>query len=846
MIAPGAPESSEQRLRALEQRLKQLNDERAEVLQAIEEFKRSADRETEPTQRIQRSLLGRSLRDSAPVTPDEQLALFLQLFRCRESVYPKRWENAKSGKSGYAPACRNEWVQPLCQKPTIKCTDCGNQAFLPLNEDAVRAHLQGQWTIGTYAIDEDDSCAFLACDFDGSGWREDVSAYRESAKALGIEVAVERSRSGHGAHAWVFFDGRVPARMARNLGTLILSRCMEVRHQLSMVSFDRFFPSQDYVPKGGFGNLIALPLQKGPRESGNSCFLDERCAVVHDQWGYLAHVKRPNYQEVQRLLDRFVTHTQGSVARSHGFFDDVAWTTDRALMNTGIGSGEEGAPTIQSTVELTIGSMIHVPLKGLPGKIVGRLRKTASFPNPEFYKRQRMRLQTYPHARFIVSGELRPDEMMLPRGLIDRVTQILSGAGAQVIMRDERLPKRRITVEFAGELTHFQKVAVKTLKKTDIGVLVAPPGFGKTVVGCALIAERRVSTLVLVHRQPLLDQWRESLVKFLRLNLKDIGILGGTKKTTTGKLDLMMLQTLTRMGDIREIAQQYAHVIIDECHHIPAASFEGILKQLPARYVLGLTATPYRKDGLEDILFQQCGPVRQEIVSADEGQLEKTVTIFETGYCSPREVGHNPAYHVLMHSLVHDTGRNHRIATDVVKALSAKQFPLLISDRKEHLDTLTKGIETLTKAEVSLAQLTVVRLDGDVSLKARRLALARIREVRSQGIPLLVVATAPLIGEGVDLPELDTLVLATPLSFEGRMVQYAGRLHRLVDGKTRVRIVDYVDSSNAMLLSMYRNRVKAYRKMGYEIREPHDMLGGSPSRTRWKGAAAEQQGLELG
>ncbi len=844
MVAPGAPQFSEPQLCALELRLKQLDVERAEVLQAIKELKGASDRETESTQVTERSLLGRPLRDSAPVTPEEQLAVFLQLFRCRESVYPKRWENAKSGKTGYAPACRNEWVPPLCQKPRIKCTDCGHQAFLPLNEEAAQAHLQGQLTIGTYAIDADDSCAFLACDFDGSGWKEDVSAYRESAKALGIEVAVERSRSGQGAHAWIFFDGKVPARLARNLGTLILSRCLEARHQLSMDSFDRFFPSQDYVPKGGFGNLIALPLQKTPRESGNSCFLNERLSVIQDQWEYLAHVKRPHYQEVQRLLDRFLPSPPKASTRNEAF-DDVAWVTDRSLMDAEIGRMDDAEPTIEGTVELNVGSMILVPLTGLPEKIVGRLKKTASFPNPTFYKLQRMRMQTYPHARFIFSGELRPDEMILPRGLLDQIVLVLKRAGAHVVKRDERLAKSRIKVTFAGELTQSQKEAVKALKKTDIGVLVAPPGFGKTVVGCALIAERQVSTLVLVHRQPLLDQWKESMIKFLGLNPKDIGILGGTIKKTTGKLDLMMLQTLTRRGDLREIAGCYSHVIIDECHHIPAVSFEGVLKQLPARYVLGLTATPHRKDGLEAILFQQCGPVRHEIVSADEGELEKTVTIFETGYRSPSEVGPKPAYHVLIHSLVNDAERNNRIATDVVKALSAKQFPLLISDRKEHLDTLTTGVETLAKSEPSLTQLAVARLDGDVSLKERRLALERIREIRSQGLPLLVVATAPLIGEGVDLPELDTLVLATPLSFEGRMVQYAGRLHRLVEGKTHVRIVDYVDSSNAMLLNMYRNRVKAYHKMGYEIREPHDMLGGSPSRTRWKVAAAEQQGLDL-
>lgn len=835
---------SEQQLWDLELRLKNLDAERAEVLKSIEDLRLAAYRETKLPQVAELSILGRPLLNSAPVTPDEKIDVFLKLFRCRESVYPKRWENAKSGKSGYAPACRNEWVQPICQKPKIKCTDCCNQAFLPLNDEAARAHLEGQLTIGTYAIDEDDSCAFLACDFDGPGWKEDVSAYRDLAKALGVEVAVERSRSGQGAHAWIFFDGRVPARMARNLGTLILSRCIEVRHQLSVDSFDRFFPSQDYLPKGGFGNLIALPLQKTPRESGKSCFLDERFSVIQDQWGYLAQVKRPHYQEVQSLLDRFIPKTLGTTTRNDAF-DDVAWATDQSLMDTEIGRREEKEPTIRGTVEITFGSMIHVHLEGLPAKIVGRLKKTASFPNPEFYKLQRMRMQTYPHARFIFSGELRPNEIVLPRGLLDRVTQILSGAGAQVIIRDERLAKKRIKAEFTGELTQSQQKAVKALKKTDIGVLVAPPGFGKTVVGCALIAERKVSTLVLVHRQPLLDQWKERMVKFLGLNPKDIGILGGAKKKTTGKLDLMMLQTLTRMGDLCEITQSYSQIIIDECHHIPAVSFEGILKQFPARYVLGLTATPYRKDGLEEILFQQCGPVRHEIVSTDEGKLEKTVTIFETGYRSPSEVGQRPAYHVLIHSLVNDTGRNSRIARDVVKALSAKQFPLLISDRKEHLDTLTKGVETLVKSDHSLNQLAVVRLDGDLSIKERRLALERIRETQSQGVPVLLVATAPLIGEGFDLPELDTLVLATPLSFEGRMVQYAGRLHRLAEGKTHVRIVDYVDSSNAMLLKMYRNRVRAYRKMGYEIREPNDMLGGSTSQKLWKVAAAEQQGLEL-
>ncbi len=843
MASSESPSFLEQ-LEALELRLKQLDAERTEVLHAIEALKLAMSDESKPCRTAKLPALGRPLLASSPVTPDEQVAMFLQLFRCRESVYPKRWENAKSGKSGYAPACQNEWVQPICQKPRIKCTDCHHQAFLPLTEETVHAHLQGQLTIGTYAIDEDDSCAFLACDFDGPGWKEDVRAYRESAEALGIEVAVERSRSGQGAHAWIFFDGKVPARMARHLGTLILSRCMEIRHQLGVRSFDRFFPNQDYLPKGGFGNLIALPLQKTPRESGNSCFLDDQLAVIADQWGYLAQVRRVHAHELQSLLHRFIPQTTGATTPS-GAFDDVAWAVDQSLFNTPMGRGDEDQPTISGPVEITVGAMVRVPLDGLPGKIVGRLKKMASFPNPEFYKLQRMRMQTYPHTRFICSAELRPNEMRLPRGMLERVTEILAGAGAEVSVRDERLAKKRIKVKFTGELTPPQDKAVRTLKKTDLGVLVAPPGFGKTVVGCAMIAARQVSTLVLVHRQPLLDQWKEKLSAWLGLAPQAIGILGGTKKTITGMLDVIMLQTLTRMGDLHELALNYSQIIVDECHHIPAVSFEGILKQLPARYVLGLTATPYRKDGLEDILFQQCGPVRHEILSTDEGRLQKTVTIVETRYLSPSDVGPNPPYHVLIQSLVTDTDRNTRIATDVVKALSAKQFPLVISDRKEHLDTLTSGVATLAKTEPSLTQLAVVRFDGDLSLKARRVALERIRELKRHGVPLLLVATASLIGEGFDLPELDTLILAMPLSFEGRMVQYAGRLHRLVEGKTHVHVVDYVDSSQAMLVKMYRNRVKAYRKMGYEIREPHDMLGASPSKNLWKVAAQEQQGLGL-
>jgi superfamily II DNA or RNA helicase len=773
--------------------------------------------------------LGRFALATIPVTPLEKIELFIKLFRCRENVHPKRWENNKNGKQGYSPVCANEWVKPICQKPTIKCAECSHQKFLPLDQHAVEAHLKGLSTIGTYAIREDDSCIFLACDFDESDWQGDSAAYKQAARELGIDVAIEKSRSGRGAHAWIFFEETIPARIARSLGTLILAKCSELNIRLSLDSYDRFFPSQDYLPRGGFGNLIALPLQKTPREMGNSCFLDDKFQPFENQWGFLSHVRCLSLKEVREILDKFIPKI--NLASRQDSFDDISWITDQAILDKTTSDRIEYSLD-GAQVEISFGPMLSIPLAGLPGKVVAKLKKTSSFPNPEFYKKQRMRMPTYPERRFIFSGEMRPEEIILPRGVLDEVVKILTIAGAKVVIRDERIARRKIKVTFSGELTDIQKLAVKAWKSTDLGVLVAPPGAGKTVMGCAVIAERKVSTLILVHRSQIFDQWKAQIEKFLGIPAKEIGTLSGTKKKITGRVDLAMLQSLKNFEEFSEIAQMYSQIIIDECHHIPASSFEGVLKQLPARYVLGLTATPYRKDGLEKILFQQCGPIRHEIKSADGGVLSKSVKIFETGFRTPDDVGPRPPYHVLIHLLTNDPGRNSKIAKLAVDSILDKRFPLLISDRKEHLDVLAKLIDTEFSATGTGETLEIVRLDGDLTGKQRRAAIEQIHTIRAEGKALLLMATASLIGEGFDLPALDTLLLATPLSFEGRMVQYAGRLHRLVEGKTEVRIIDFVDSFSAMLLKMYRNRVKAYQNMGYTIHEPTGGYASLRSRTQ--------------
>lgn len=801
----------ENRILEIEKRLSDLDKEKGALLIELSRLRSSAIPEKETP------LLGSPATSSAPITATEKIDLFLKLFRCRDDVYPKLWENKSKGTKGYSPACGNEWVRGVCGKPRVKCSDCQGQSFLKLDEVAVEAHLRGTATVGTYAISTDDNCVFLACDFDGDGWQDDVRTYRNVAKSLGVDVAVERSRSGAGAHAWVFFQSPVPARLARLLGTVILSRCSEYRPNMGLESFDRFFPNQDYLPKGGFGNLIALPLQKLPREQGNTSFLDEDLNVIPDQWSYLAQVKRLSLEEFRSLVSAYLPSKPQT--KTEDGFDDISWTTDQNVLEVSDDSKNDGiAGLLNGPFELSLDSQLHIPLENLPGKIVTRLKRSASFANPEFYRRQRMRMQTYPEPRFIFSGEIRPDEITLPRGTVDSVAKILTEAGAQVVIRDERLSRKRIKATFKGELTADQARSVKVIKSHDCGVLVAPPGAGKTVMGCALIAERKVSTLILVHRQTLLEQWKERLVEFLDIDKKDIGAFGGTRKKRTGRIDIGMLQSIAKTQEMEEIAGSYSQIIIDECHHIPAASFESVMKQIPARYIVGLTATPRRKDGLEKILYQQCGPIRHEMYSADEGKLSKTVCIRETGFRTPVELGDHPPYHLLIESLVSDERRNAFIATDVVSALRSSRFPLLISDRKEHMEQL----ERLIKEQASnddLSNLKTIRMDGNLSAKQRRVALEEVGRSREAGEPTLIIATASLIGEGFDLSELDTLILSMPLSFEGRMIQYAGRLHRLSDGKSDVLIYDYLDSANAMLLKMYRNRLRAYRKMGYIIQQ---------------------------
>ena len=792
-------------IKKLELRLQQLDIERSQIVEEILSLQAEALDQSTP-------LIGSQASDNTPDTSENKISLFLSLFRCRKSVYPKLWENQKQDKKGYSPACNNEWVRGVCGKPpqgNIKCSECPSQAFPELDAQAIKNHLQGIQTIGTYAITENDTCVFLAADFDGKGWTEDVMAYKKAALNLGVHAHIERSKSGNGGHAWIFFLGPIPARTARRLGTAILSRALQERHTLSLKTYDRFFPNQDYLPKGGFGNLIALPLQQKAREKGNSVFVDENFTPYANQWEYLAQVRRLSFSDIENIVQQAIPKSNPIPVVDP---EHISMETDERLMTLAKPKIFKGL--YNGLVEIEQGAQLKIKIENLPGALVTAFKRTSTFANPKFYELERMRFQTYPESRFIFDGEILPDSLVLPRGVLDKCIELANEAGAQVNIRDTRPVHKKLKQSFMGELLPEQKTAIKKLIDHETGVLSAPPGSGKTVMACAIIAKRKAPTLILVHRQELLEQWKEQLSRFLGIPLKEVGVFSGTKKKPTGKIDIATILSLKGIEDLEEFFLPYGQIIVDECHHIPAVTFGAILKRSSARFILGLTATPYRKDGHQKILFMQCGPVRHEMKISGDHLILKKVIVRETSLKLSESLGQRPPIHLIWDELTANASRLKHIAKDVIEAVTASRFPLVISDRKEHLEALEKEITNLSSST------RVLRLEGTMGKKARKAIMEKVKKAADENSPICLLATASLIGEGVDIPRLDTLFLAMPISFKGRMVQYAGRLHRQWPGKKDVIIYDYLDTCSGLTVSMYRKRLQAYKSMGYKIHSP--------------------------
>jgi superfamily II DNA or RNA helicase len=742
------------------------------------------------------------IQESEPsrLSTAEKVELFRRLFRGRTDVYPVRWESKTTGKSGYAPACANEWRAGICNKPRIKCSDCGNRLLIPLSDSVVYKHLSGDHTVGIYPLLADDTCYLLAVDFDEAEWRDDVRAFVQSCDELGVPVALEISRSGQGAHAWVFFAGKVSARDARRLGTAIISHTCARTRQLKLASYDRLFPNQDTMPKGGFGNLIALPLQKKPRENGCSVFVDADLHPYSDQWAFLASIEAMAAHDIEPTILRA---TGGVHPLDVTFIDDedLATPWQRAVAVT-----KKLSVPMPESLTVTLANLIYFEKSALPQALANRLIRLAAFQNPAFYKAQAMRMSVWDKPRVIGNAENYPQHIALPRGCLDAAQDLLRDNGIRCDLRDERYSGESIDVAFVGTLRLDQEAAVAGMLHFDAGVLCAPTAFGKTVTAAALIARRGVNTLILVHRTELLKQWQERLQAFLGVGKGVIGTIGGGKAKPTGKIDIAVMQSLSRQGEVSPLVENYGHVIVDECHHVGAVSFDAILKRAKAKFVLGLTATPIRRDGQQPIIFMQCGPIRY--TAATPTGAPRDLEVVPRSRFSLIDLSSEAGIQDVFRYLANDLARTEAIAAEVRAAFWLGRKVLVLTERTEHLDAIQNALNGMEPPPFVL--------HGRMSKKQRATLIAAL-DALPPDAPRVLLATGKLVGEGFDHPPLDTLVLAMPVSWKGTLQQYAGRLHREHASKTDVRIIDIVDTGHPALLRMWDKRQRGYRAMGYRM-----------------------------
>lgn len=725
---------------------------------------------------------------------EAKLALYLRLFAARRDVYARYWENPRKGTKGWSPVTRDPF-----RKGTL-----WDRRPLPLTEGVISAHLHRDTQdvfIGLYPLLRDAACWWLAADFDGPQAMLDAHAYIKAAASMGVPCGLEISQSGRGAHAWTFFTAPVPAADARAMGTACVHRAMGLRGSMRLASYDRLFPNQDTVPTGasGVGNLIAAPLNvKRRHERGTTVFVDlATWEPWPDQWEYLSRVDRMTPRQVAAVGRRDRIRVGPEVTR----FEASPATAIH--------------PRPPTQVRGTLKASLRILDVDLTPELSAALRHAATIHNPGFYEAQRARRSTWNITRFVqgfdvaVSGDL-----ILPRGLRDHAASLISQAGSELICADERDQGNELDVSFLGELDERQAIAVDAMLAHEDGILHAPTGSGKTVMACAIIAERAVSTLVLINKTALASQWREQIRTLLGIKA---GQLGGGRVKTRGQVDIMLLQSLARQGSttIGELTSGYGQVIVDECHHMAAGSYENVVSQISAAWWLGLTATPERKDGLEQVASWQLGPIRHVItdtlpsqdnlVTSYDGP-RREVRVHETSYRCPTDLdlAQPGAITQLGGLLATDVERNQQLAGDVAAALRHGRKCLVLSRRRDHLTALSA---LLPDAEAMIMR-------GGTGAKALAEIRTRIADTDA-GDPLLVMTTVPYGGEGFDAPIIDTVFLAGPISYPGLVIQAVGRALRRHEAKSDVIVHDYVDAAVPVLRAQYARRRTAYRQMGF-------------------------------
>ena len=752
---------------------------------------------------------------------DERIRIFQSLFKGREDVFARRWFSKTTGKSGYQPVCINEWKQGICDKKKYRCAICPNRNFAPLTTQDMYRHLEGKDeyccdVVGLYAIMQDNNCAFLCADFDDKnckyGYKEDVLAYVGVCREWLIPYAIERSRSGNGAHVWIFFEAPLPVSKARRLGNAILTEAMTRNGQMSFNSYDRFFPNQDYLPEGGFGNLVALPLQGQARRKQNSVFVDNDFLVYKNQWAFLYNLKKIRESTIDQLLR---LHYQEELGKRSMSSENKPWVTPLPQNIT--------QEDFHAKVEIIKADKLYIPLKAVSAKVLNHLKRIAAFKNPEFYSKQALRLSTYAIPRIISCFDITNEYLAIPRGCEDAIRSFLNDNAVTYTIIDKTNHGNKISVSFQGEEREEQLEAINALLPYTNGILHATTALGKTVTAAAIIARKKVNTLILVHSKALLKQWHDRLTEFLNIDypqheeknkrgrrkvFSPIGCFDSSGNTLHGIIDIALIQSCLDEDGVKPFVQDYGMVIVDECHHVSSITFEQVLMSIKAHTIYGLTATPIRKDGHQPIIFMQCGPIR---FSTDaKSQIAKQS--FDR-FLIPRFTSYNSILEdrlsiaTLYKYLSEDEIRNNLIVEDICKAVNTGRTPIILTNRTAHVSVLAEKLKATIK--------NVISLTGAGTTKEKREAMQQLQTIPDSE-QLVIVATGKYVGEGFDYPRLDTLFLALPISWKGLLTQYAGRLHREYERKKDVRIYDYIDIHEPICDSMYRKRLKGYAAIGYK------------------------------
>ena len=759
---------------------------------------------------------------------------FMMFCRGRKDLYDLRYTNPKTGKNGYYTQCFNRWDRGchIQKKDGVRCKDCELRAYKPVTLPLIKAHMNGtdpngNDVVAIYPMLENNLCQLLVFDFDNHAkgaeqedyaniddrWKEEINALRRICKNLDVDAVVERSRSGRGAHLWIFFKEMIPARLARKFGFALLEKGAESVNLKSFKYYDRMIPTQDALPEGGLGNVIALPLQGMALKSGNSAFVDENWNAYEDQLKVLAGTRRLTRQEIEDYLSLW--YSTGFTSEDNG--TDAPWDKN----------SEIEAGSVKGVVRIVLADRIYIDSSGMSNKTKRQLRRMATFSNKQYFQNQAMDMPNYDESRFIYLGSDEGKYIVLPRGLREDIQKKFDNAGIRYKIEDKRTQGRELNISFKGELRESQIPAVETMLENETGILHAATAFGKTVVCCDMIARRGISTLILVDRADLMNQWIKRLDEFLdideelpeyqtktgrtRKRKSLIGNLQGAHDTLTGIVDVAMIRSLKKKDGFHPMLKEYAQVYFDECHHAASESAIEVLQEINAKYVYGVTATPKRGDGKEKINEFLLGPIRYRFTAkdrAEEQNIDHLVYPRFTRTVKPHHLSKTPygndAYELIRNNDV----RDEQIIRDVADCVQAGRTPVVLTKYVDHAKKLSERLKTYADR--------LILLTGANGTKVRRAQVKELNEVDDSD-SLILVGTGSLLGEGFDFPRLDTLFMATPVSGENVVEQYVGRLNRDYDGKENVIVYDYVDSHIPKFDKMYAARLKAYKKIGYEL-----------------------------